>query len=308
MFGDLARRRGVRAGEPARPAPEVEQRSRRRAGRCSSPGRRVGRLDPARRTGRATPRGTAFVMWTSGTTGDAEADPAHARGVPRAARPRARSAARRASRDPATPADAEPHRRSSLALNAGIYNVLFGLRAGAPIVVMDGFEPARVRRARAPLRDPLDGAAAGGDHDARRRPGRRRPRAAALRAQHHRAALAGAGPPLPRQVRGRRAQRLRPGRDRRGDRLDRGRRPRAPREDRRGRAGPHPGVRSRAIADPDADGVGRLLVRPPSIARSATAPTTRSPTASTPTASSTPATSPASTPTASCGSRAGPAT
>ena len=29
----------------------------------------------------------------------------------------------------------------SLALNAGIYNVLFGLRAGAEIVVMDGFDP-----------------------------------------------------------------------------------------------------------------------------------------------------------------------
>src|SRR5207244_12068571 len=28
----------------------------------------------------------------------------------------------------------------SLALNAGIYNVLFGLRAGAEIVVMDGFD------------------------------------------------------------------------------------------------------------------------------------------------------------------------
>jgi acyl-coenzyme A synthetase/AMP-(fatty) acid ligase len=31
----------------------------------------------------------------------------------------------------------------SLSLNAGIYNVLFGLRAGAPIVVMDGFSPER---------------------------------------------------------------------------------------------------------------------------------------------------------------------
>ncbi len=30
----------------------------------------------------------------------------------------------------------------SLALNAGIYNALFGLRAGAEIVVMDGFDPA----------------------------------------------------------------------------------------------------------------------------------------------------------------------
>jgi long-chain acyl-CoA synthetase len=30
----------------------------------------------------------------------------------------------------------------SLALNAGIYNVLFGLRAGAAVVVMDGFDPS----------------------------------------------------------------------------------------------------------------------------------------------------------------------
>ena len=29
----------------------------------------------------------------------------------------------------------------SLALNAGIYNVLFGLRAGAPLVIMDSFQP-----------------------------------------------------------------------------------------------------------------------------------------------------------------------
>ena len=28
-----------------------------------------------------------------------------------------------------------------MALNAGLYNVLFGLRAGAPLVVMDGFDP-----------------------------------------------------------------------------------------------------------------------------------------------------------------------
>ncbi len=31
----------------------------------------------------------------------------------------------------------------SLALNAGIYNTLFGLRAGAAIVIMDGFSPVR---------------------------------------------------------------------------------------------------------------------------------------------------------------------
>ena len=34
----------------------------------------------------------------------------------------------------------------SMALNAGLYNALFGLRAGAALVIMDRFEPQRVRR------------------------------------------------------------------------------------------------------------------------------------------------------------------
>ena len=40
----------------------------------------------------------------------------------------------------------------SLALNAGIYNVLFGLRAGAAIVIMDRFETSTFSALVAPLR------------------------------------------------------------------------------------------------------------------------------------------------------------
>ena len=89
--------------------------------------------------------GVAFVTWTSGTTGAPEADPAHPRELPRAARPRARAAPRAAADGRPTPsAGPTPNLVPvSLALNAGIYNVLFGLRAGAAVVVMDRFEPAR---------------------------------------------------------------------------------------------------------------------------------------------------------------------
>ena len=72
-----------------------------------------------------------------------------------------------------------------------------------------------------------------------------RPRPAALRPQHHRAAVAAAGPPLPRPLRHRRPQLLRPDRDRRRDhRLERGRLagPRR-RQARRRSAGPTPGSR-----------------------------------------------------------------
>ena len=83
----------------------------------------------------------------------------------------------------------------SLALNAGIYNVLFGLRAGAAIVIMDGFETGDVRRAgarRFEIRSTV--LPPGGDDDARRRRRRHRPRAAPVRAQHHRAAVAARRP------------------------------------------------------------------------------------------------------------------
>lgn len=85
--------------------------------------------------------GTAFVMWTSGTTGTPKPIlHAHSSyfelldrvlGSLRAA-PREASGAVRPASPNLIPV--------SLALNAGIYNVLFGLRAGAEIVVMGGFD------------------------------------------------------------------------------------------------------------------------------------------------------------------------
>jgi acyl-CoA synthetase (AMP-forming)/AMP-acid ligase II/alkylation response protein AidB-like acyl-CoA dehydrogenase len=80
----------------------------------------------------------AFVQWTSGTTGEAKAilhtHAAYLELLDRVLgelRPSGRGRVR-----PPTP-NLIP---VSLALNAGIYNVLFGLRAGAPIVIMERFE------------------------------------------------------------------------------------------------------------------------------------------------------------------------
>jgi acyl-coenzyme A synthetase/AMP-(fatty) acid ligase len=84
---------------------------------------------------------TAFVMWTSGTTGEPKPilhqHSAYFELIDRVLGPlRAKPA------DPARPPS--PNLIAvSLALNAGIYNTLFGLRAGAAIVIMDGFAPGR---------------------------------------------------------------------------------------------------------------------------------------------------------------------
>jgi len=89
----------------------------------------------------------AFVTWTSGTTG-APKPVLHTHAnylelLDRVLAPLRGSSAGSGGNS----ADGERRRPSpnlvpvSLALNAGIYNVLFGLRAGAEIVVMDGFDP-----------------------------------------------------------------------------------------------------------------------------------------------------------------------
>lgn len=85
------------------------------------------------------PQGTAFVMWTSGTTGEpkpiAHAHDEYLEIIDRVLGPL--SSTRDQSRRPAPNLIPVP-----LALNAGIYNVLFGLRAGAEIVVMGRFTPS----------------------------------------------------------------------------------------------------------------------------------------------------------------------
>jgi long-chain acyl-CoA synthetase len=85
--------------------------------------------------------GTAFVTWTSGTTG-APKPILHTHASYFELLDRVLAPLRGARRG----GIGSPRRPSpnlipvSLALNAGIYNVLFGLRAGAEIVVMDGFD------------------------------------------------------------------------------------------------------------------------------------------------------------------------
>ena len=80
----------------------------------------------------------AFVMWTSGTTGTPKpirhTHTAYVELLDRVLGPL------RAGSDPAKrpPPNLIP---VSMALNAGLYNVLFGLRAGAALVIMDRFEP-----------------------------------------------------------------------------------------------------------------------------------------------------------------------
>jgi acyl-coenzyme A synthetase/AMP-(fatty) acid ligase len=86
--------------------------------------------------------GVAFVLWTSGTTGTPKAilhtHSGYLELLDRVLGPlrAGRGAGERAERP--TP-NLIP---VAIALNAGLYNVLFGLRAGAEIVVMDRFETA----------------------------------------------------------------------------------------------------------------------------------------------------------------------
>lgn len=102
-------------------------------------------LDAAGMAERSEPRtyepGVALVTWTSGTTGPPKAilhtHDAYLELLDRVLRPLGAG-----SRDRAK-APAPNLIPVSLALNAGIYNALFGLRAGAALVIMDHFEPKR---------------------------------------------------------------------------------------------------------------------------------------------------------------------
>lgn len=90
--------------------------------------------------GRTYADDVAFVLWTSGTTGRPKpvlhTHTAYLELVDRVLAP-LRAKPPRAGHEPSP--NLIP---VSLALNAGIYNVLFGLRAGAPLVIMDRFETA----------------------------------------------------------------------------------------------------------------------------------------------------------------------
>ena len=84
--------------------------------------------------------GVAFVMWTSGTTGRPKpiqhTHAAYIELLDRVLGP-LRGTNPTVSARPPSP-NLIP---VSMALNAGLYNVLFGLRAGAALVIMDGFAP-----------------------------------------------------------------------------------------------------------------------------------------------------------------------
>jgi len=89
--------------------------------------------------------GVAFVLWTSGTTGAPKpilhTHTAYLELLDRVLGP-LRGAGASSGSGPDGPRRPPPNLIPvALALNAGIYNVLFGLRAGAEIVVMDRFTP-----------------------------------------------------------------------------------------------------------------------------------------------------------------------
>jgi long-chain acyl-CoA synthetase len=123
---------------PRVPAPEVDKvlAATRPAALVTGDGTEsLTRLDAPRSYG----ADAAFVMWTSGTTGEPKPI-LHGHAAYFELLDRVLGPLRAKPRDPGRPPS--PNLIAvSVSLNAGIYNVLFGLRAGAPIVVMDGFEP-----------------------------------------------------------------------------------------------------------------------------------------------------------------------
>ena len=191
-----------------------------------------------------------------------ETGPAHARQLSRAARPCARTAAQLGAHEPRarTPAGTESRARVSRAQCRHLQRPV--RVAGRSRDRRHGrIRHGRVRRARRPVRDRVDGASAGRHGDAVRRSDRGRPRASAVRAQHHRAALAVPSAPVRRQVRRRRVERLWPGRDRRGHRLDRRRCARASRQAGRGRSSASGRVDQDRAGNGHRAGPGRSVAR-----------------------------------------------
>jgi long-chain acyl-CoA synthetase len=99
-----------------------------------------GGIEPVEGEARTYPDDVAFVVWTSGTTGRPKpilhTHTAYLELLDRVLGP-LRAGGGGSSGKPPTP-NLIP---VSMALNAGIYNALFGLRAGSPLVIMDRFEP-----------------------------------------------------------------------------------------------------------------------------------------------------------------------
>ncbi len=92
--------------------------------------------------GRTYGSDVGFVLWTSGTTGRPKPI-MHTHTAYLELLDRVLGPLRGAATDPAVARTPTPNLIPvSLSLNAGIYNVLFGLRAGAAIVIMDGFTPS----------------------------------------------------------------------------------------------------------------------------------------------------------------------
>ncbi len=121
---------------PRAPRPEVERMLETTAPACLVNGAEVVALSGTR----TYPEDAAFVTWTSGTTSAPKAI-VHTHTAYLELLDRVLGSLRRG--DKAVAGTPSPNLIPvSLALNAGIYNALFGLRAGAALIIMERFDPS----------------------------------------------------------------------------------------------------------------------------------------------------------------------